>query len=247
MTLICTVVSVFGILQLSDSLTTRLDGSHGSAPKLFELKVLNGVASIAGAYAFQGQDPGTWLAEMEALYVESGPRPTLGGFAHFAGRFLTINVTDFERHEGHLVHLAGYERTADAVRPNMWFIRSWAAMDSAGDYADRANPFLVTEDFWNRYEDTGTNYRQAIERGGWVYFVNGATEGRVAFNTVRAASPAERNRAGGSSLQALSALMKEDMEEACANAGPDVGGEIRISVLEPPETVDWSFIASPAD
>ena len=104
-------------------------------------------------------------------------------------------------------------------------------MDSAGDYADRANPFLVTEDFWSRYEDSGTNYREAIERGGWVYFVNGATEGRVAFNTVRAESPNERNLVGRSSLQALCTLMKEDMVEACANAGPNVGGEIRTAVL----------------
>lgn len=242
MTLINTVVSRLGILQLSDSNVTRYGGSVVEEQKLFRLKIASSVLSLAGTYSFQGERPATWLTNVQDNFALLNEPPTLGGFSKYVGRLLTINATDYEREEGHLIHLTGYQKTDDGgVRPEMWFVRTWAAMDALGNYADSANPVLVTEDFWSRYQGEPTSGNQrALQYGGWVYFVNGLAEGRVAFNKVRAESPSDRDRTV-SSLAALAAIFKEDMEVILGEVAPDIGGEIQMETIEPPGDVSITW------
>ena len=168
MTLITTVVSGLGMVQLSDSNVSLEDGSTRTAPKLFRLQTADSVLALAGAYSFQGEDPASWLGNVDHTF---GPTAdSLKEFAERIGQLITINAIGYERTEGHLIHLAGYQRTEEGWRPHKYFIRSWAALDPQGDYAKPAHPALVTEDFWSRYQ-TEDEYRNAIDSGGLVYFV----------------------------------------------------------------------------
>jgi hypothetical protein len=229
LTIITTVVSHLGIVQLSDSLVSGEDGKTRMETKLFRLES-GSVLALAGAFSFQGQRPADWLAYVDETF-SSG---TVGAVAERIGRLITINATDYEREQGHLIHLAGYRGTGPEARPEMWFVRSWAAMDQHGDYDQQANPVLVTEDFWSRYESEAS-YRNAIDSGGFVYFVNGVTEGRVALNKVRAESPSARTHDALASLDGLAAMFVEDLEKICGQeVSPFVGGEIRCIVMKSP-------------
>ncbi len=92
----------------------------------------------------------------------------------------------------------------------------------------------MSEDFWSRYEIEAP-YREAIDNGGFVYFVNGLREGRIALNRIRAEALSARPHQALTSLSGLASMFAEHMEEIVGSeVSPYIAGEIQQMVIHPP-------------
>lgn len=180
MTIISTVITSVGIIQMSDSFVTYRDGSTKSKPKLFDIPTeFGGVVAVAGCYQVAGEEMETWLPGIAERFVGS----SLETFARGLGRLLEVNTTQDDRDDGFLIHVAGYGHSPDSdfPRPEMWFVRNVAGMDSRGEYQGRTREFQVTEDFWPHYTEGLPDAPPGAVTIP-AQFMNGFTPGRVAFN-----------------------------------------------------------------
>jgi hypothetical protein len=249
MTIISTVITSVGIIQMSDSFVTYRDGSTKKKPKLFEIPTeFGGVAAVAGCYQVAGEEMETWLPSIADDLADT----SLESFARRLGRLLEVNTTQEDRDDGFLIHVAGYERSSETglPSPEMWFVRNIAGMDLQGEYEGRTQEFQVTEDFWPHYTEglpdapTGTVTIPA-------QFMNGFTPGRVAFNEFG------RNLFGvfrniweypgfdfdpPSTLEEMARVFELQMKAVCVLASmshyeaPLIGEPIQLKSIHPPVT-----------
>jgi hypothetical protein len=181
MTLICTVISDFGIIQASDSNLTSERNSAGTGRKVFVLSFARGALSMAGCYSIDGRSMELWMPNWLQAYRTIN-RPTLECFAHHLRQRFNSEMTVDERRLGSLIHIAGY--ATDSTRekhPEMWFVRNFDRInESTGAYRDPNDQFDVSEDFWNRGYLTDAT-RSAIRAGGSQRYFNGFPPERIAF------------------------------------------------------------------
>jgi len=87
MTLIVTVISNLGIIQVSDSNITSAAGKLlKPGAKVFSIPFARGALSIAGSYGVNGRPIDLWMPECIRDY-RAMPNPTLKGFAtHLCNR-----------------------------------------------------------------------------------------------------------------------------------------------------------------
>ena len=179
MTLIVTSISNLGIIQASDSNLTGTGGTT-AGPKVFPLGFTPAALSLAGTYSVGGVPMDAWMPQCIADYGVM-PGATLEGFADHLARRLTNEITDAERNNGSLIHIAGYFSEGGASHPAMHFVRNLARIDpTSGDYDGVEHDFQVSEDFWGRdylIQDT----RDALARGGSQRYFNGTAAGRIAY------------------------------------------------------------------
>jgi hypothetical protein len=179
MTLICTAISNFGLIQASDSNLTGRSGAAGGGQKVFSLGFVPGALALAGNYRVDRQRMDEWLPDFIDAYAAS-EHPSLKGFSHHLRDHLSEEQHKDRSQGGRLFHIAGYVETEDGWHPEMWFVRDFSDIDPAtGEYV-RADDYLISEDFWTRdYADRGI--REAIQMGGYQRYFNGTPPGRISF------------------------------------------------------------------
>lgn len=116
MTLIVTSISNLGIIQASDSNLTVGGGGTMAGPKVFSLGFTPAALSLAGTYSVGGVPMDVWMPQCIADYGAM-PGATLEGFADYLGRRLTNEITDAERNNGSLIHIAGYVPRKRRIAP----------------------------------------------------------------------------------------------------------------------------------
>jgi hypothetical protein len=240
MTLIVTVISSLGIIQASDSNVTKGDVLY-TGSKVFEIDFAHGALSISGRYGVKGRPIDLWMPECITDYATTTD-PTIGGFAeHLRGR-LEREVTDAEREEGMLIHVAGYAQNADGTRhPEMWFVRN-LGMGSTGDYVN-PGPFEIREDYWGR------DHKEQPGPHTYRFYFNGYPPGRKVYLALHDALWAVfqgawrqsgwRFREPGT-IDELAAFVKAEFHALVAlfissnYIAPPIGGDIQLTAIAPP-------------
>lgn len=180
MTLICTVISSVGIVQLSDSNISSGNSLAGHGKKVFDLGFSDGALALAGAYSVGRQRMDQWMDDCIREYREAA-EPTLAGFGEHLRERLRTEMSREESSAGSIVHLAGYTSDEHGVHPEMIFIRNIEGInDQTGDYLNPTSDFQLSEDFWHRDYLTQAT-KKSLVSGGYQMYFNGFSHGRIAF------------------------------------------------------------------
>lgn len=243
MTLIRTVISNLGLIQMSDS--TLTDASTGvfarEGKKVFRLDPLPGALAFSGTYEADGLHMDTWMPQFIEAYLR-GPDPTLEGFADKLFRDLASNVSP---DAGYLFHIVGYAGDGAEYHPEMWFVRNFSGIDdNSGEYTG-IGTWQISEDFWHKYRTANRSFAP----DDYVYFTNGTPDGRIASVILeRQLDPVfkyVRDRHGWKfrspkDLGGFAALIKAEFEVIYAlfinsdYEGPPIGGPTQIETILPP-------------
>jgi hypothetical protein len=160
-------------------------------------------------------------------------------------------MTDSEKGQGSLIHVAGYVRDQGCAHPEMCFVRNVERIDEqTGNYVEFRDQFQVSEDFWHR-DYLSPITRAAIRGGGYQNYFNGFPPGRIAFlglsqmfqaflHQVWWEHPEWRFRPP-SALDELSSFVALEIQAVCTMFGssdypaPYVGGDVQIETISPPQ------------
>lgn len=181
------------------------------------------------------------MPECISAYAAS-TNPTIEGFARHLGDRLEREVTDLERQEGMLIHIAGYADGADGTRhPVMWFVRN-LGMASTGDYAN-PGPFEVHEHFWDH------DHKEHPGPHSFQFYFNGYPPGRTAYlelhNALWGVFQGAWRQPGWHfreprTIGELTAFVRAEFNALLAlfasshYAVPPIGGDIQLTAIAPP-------------
>lgn len=190
MTLIHTFFSKEGIIHATDSNLTNTDEFNndsyaGEVKKLFEIPHLNAALTVAGRYSVNKISMNNWLDDF--IVTQSNvANQTLESFSHKLKTALEDQMLPEEK-DGTLIHIAGYVEENGKSHPELWFVRNVHKMDlETGEYGDIRPDFNVSEDFWRRdYADPELNLKMVFEQGGYQYYINGFSSGRIVYNALQ--------------------------------------------------------------
>ena len=249
MTLIATHISKYGIVQSSDSNLTAANRPAGAGKKVFDLPFGAGALAVAGSYSVSGTDMDEWMSGCIDAYGRTRT-PTLHGFAEHLRVRLTAELTDGERQQLTLIHIAGYAEDPACTHPVLLFVRNVKGINPDGSYMWPATEeCLLSEDFWARDFVEQKETRYAMSSGGWHSYFNGFPEGRIAYLFLTQAlnsffrqlwsvpgwkfrRPASLDELGSFAeleLRAMDAMFKNSDYPA-----PYIGGEPQIQLIAPP-------------
>jgi len=186
MTLIVTHISKLGIIHATDGNLTASNGSAaGQAPKVFPIPFLYAGLTVAGSYGVGGQSMDPWMRN----FIQAQQRDNCDSLEAFAAALagaLQGEMTQKEKNDGSMVHLAGYVQDKGRSHPEFWFVRNVYGMDtSTGEYSDFRDTFQISEDFWKR-DWCKNNLDQLFQEDGYQIYINGFTSGRVSYIILQA-------------------------------------------------------------
>lgn len=248
MTLIAAAIGKPGIVHVSDSNLTAEDGSlAGEAKKVFRLGFAPAALAVAGAYSVGGVPMDQWMQSTIDTYG-TNDRPTLQGLSEYLRKRLTEEITESERDDLTLVHIAGYVEQDGTSHPEFYFVRNFERLGSKGDYQGRLNVFELSEDFWTRDFKPRSARDDPNVDVTWRYF-NGLPEGRIAylglvnllpdfFNGVWN-QPGWKFRPPRNAVE-LGAFMELEVRTigtlfvSSDYAAPYIGGPVQIEAIDPP-------------
>jgi hypothetical protein len=240
MTLIVTAISNLGIIQASDSNVTKGDILY-TGSKVFDMAFTHGALSFSGRYGVDGRPIDSWMPACIGDYAAT-TNPTIEGFARHLRDRLEREVTDAERDEGMLIHIAGYADNSDGTRhPEMWFVRN-LGMATTGDYSN-PGPFEISEDFWDR------DHKDHPGAHSIQFYFNGYPPGRIAYLELHNAlwgvfqgawsHPGWHFR-GPRTIGELAAFVRAEFNGLVAlfasshYAATPIGGDIQLTTIAPP-------------
>ncbi len=191
MTLITTHISKYGIIHAADSNVTEVtEGEEDAAivrsgVKVFDLRPhLEAALGVAGSYSVGGTDMEVWMPSFVDLKA-ADDKLTLGLFAEALSEAFQRQMTDDEKENGSIVHLAGYATDGnESIHPEFWLVRNLHSVSSDGQYRDLGD-FAYGEDFWKR--DCPTD--DSLVRGSSQIYANGLHEGRIPFMLIQKQLP----------------------------------------------------------
>ncbi len=181
MTLILTQINKFGIIHASDSnLTTNGGSQAGQAQKTFPIGFLKSALTLAGCYSVGGINMDKWMT----AFIQDQERKqvaSLMDFAYALKQQIEKEMLPEEKAIGSMLHMSGYVEKNGEFHPEFWFLRNIHAIDdTTGEYNDIDDRFELTEDFWSR-DCPKTNMMVTFENGGYQFYINGFTSGRIGF------------------------------------------------------------------
>jgi len=190
MSLIVTQISQFGIIHASDSKLTETrsgkDIDAGSVRKVFPIPYLDSGLSIAGSFTIGGQPLEEWIKD----FIENQKKEKTLLLSDFANRLrdeLQYRMLPQEKHDGSIIHIAGYVQSGSFRHPEFWFIRNIKKIDeSTGEYIGAGEEFTISEDFWNR-DCLERDFMKEFKKGTKIYrlYINGMAEARISFNILQ--------------------------------------------------------------
>jgi hypothetical protein len=192
-----------------------------------------------------------WMSATIDAYA-MGSQPSLQGFAEHLRAILNSALTDEEREDLTLIHIAGYVDDAGTSHPMLLFVTNVEGINDDGSYIwPGMRECRLSEDFWNRdYLDADT--KLALASGGWQSYFNGFPEGRIAYTGLVSALNAFFNLARSvttwrfrapQSLEELGAVTELEframdvMFRVSDYPAPYIGGEPQVHLIPPPPNV----------
>ena len=185
MTLILTILNKYGIIHASDSaLTDSLDQPAGESQKTYKINYLNAGLTVAGSYTVNGINMENWMNNFIQQQESQNISP-LSEFAKNLKAELEIKMTQDEKQNGSIIHLAGYVEENGISHPEFWHIRNVTGIDLIkGDYIDFSDKFSINEDFWTR-DYRKKNFSEVFKLGGYQTYINGFSPGRTSYNILQ--------------------------------------------------------------
>lgn len=177
MTLIVTQFSHYGIVLAADSNISRGRDLWAVRRKLFRVPALSAGVAFAGGQGVGSRGIVAWMRDfIEAEQTSCGD---LMGFCGRLAECLNAERTEVQKKTQVIAHVAGY---VDGV-PMMWHLSNVDLLLDHGGRYTWAEPEITVkgpdfdQDNWDALRG------QPAEQMPLQYFVNGALEGRIAFNT----------------------------------------------------------------
>ncbi len=185
MTIIVTHMDRHGIVHASDSnLTSQKSSQAIEGKKVFEIKYLNAGLTVAGAYGVGKTRMDVWMQR----FIQEQKKISdlnLGDFANLLKDALQQQMHPSQKSQGSLIHIAGYVEDNGVSHPEFWLVTNVPGFDTiTGEYFEPSDEFHASEDFWNR-DCPKKDLLRKFQQGGYQYYVNGFTSGRVSYNLLR--------------------------------------------------------------
>lgn len=176
MTLILTQINKHGIIFASDSNVTVGNTHTVRGKKIFEIPKLRAALCCAGAYSVGQEMMDKWMQN----YIQADKSQSLKEFTENLCSALKNKMRVDEKRAGCIIHISGFVNENGIEHPEMWGISNVESIKSDGTYLFRDN-LDFREDFWSR-DWKKKETKDMFKSGGYLYYINGFTPGRVAFN-----------------------------------------------------------------
>lgn len=186
MTLIITHISRHGIIHASDSNLTAGDGKDaGTGQKTFGILSLNAGLTVAGNYSVGGVSMNLWMNNFISASAKNRSL-TLHQFVQNLHDEVQMNMTNDEKDNGSIFHIAGYVEDGHRSHPEFYVVQNVHGIDAEGEYINLDHNFDLSEDFWARdcpANNIMSQFANSSDYSAQLY-INGFSAGRIGYNAV---------------------------------------------------------------